>query len=177
MTAAGGHRLIVVSGLPASGKSTVGAALADRLGVALIDKDDILESLFDALGCEDDEQRRRLSRAADDVLVQVAARAGSAVLVNWWRADVIDRLRAIGEPMVEVRCSCPPELAAARFARRRRHPGHLDDREGPQARAGRAALFTTPLLDFGLDGGKLVVDTSTAVDVDRLIGQLGEVPS
>ncbi|WP_370290516.1 AAA family ATPase [Nocardioides sp.] len=175
MRAAGDHRLIVVSGLPASGKSTVGAALADRLGVALIDKDDILESLFDALGCEDDVQRRRLSRAADEVLVRVAARAGSAILVNWWDVDVIDRIRAIGSPMVEVRCSCPPEVAAARFARRWRHSGHLDTREGTQARADRAALFDMPPLDFGLDGGKLVVDTTSAVDVDRLIGQLGEV--
>ena len=56
------HWLTVVTGLPASGKSTVGELLSRELGLALIDKDTILEALFDSLGCPDPEARTRLSR-------------------------------------------------------------------------------------------------------------------
>lgn len=125
--------LVVVSGLAASGKTTVGRLLSEGLGVPLIDKDTILEALFDSLGCEDREQRYRLSRASDEVLYALAEAAGSAVLVNWWNHDSAPtRLRAISENIVEVFCDCPADLAAERFATRRRHPGHLDHLRTPQ---------------------------------------------
>jgi hypothetical protein len=44
------NRFIVVTGLPASGKSTVGVTVARALGLSLFDKDEILEALFEALG-------------------------------------------------------------------------------------------------------------------------------
>ncbi|MCP3421254.1 AAA family ATPase [Nocardioides pinisoli] len=61
-------RLVVVSGLPASGKTTVGRLLGERLAMPVIDKDAILEVLFDSLGCPDRAERTRLSRASDEVL-------------------------------------------------------------------------------------------------------------
>ena len=39
---------IVVSGLPGSGKSTLGQQLATALGLPFLDKDTILERLFEA---------------------------------------------------------------------------------------------------------------------------------
>jgi len=71
-------RLVVVSGLPASGKSTVGAALAERLGMPIIDKDAILEALFETLGSPDLLERRRLSRASDEVLYALAGASPAA---------------------------------------------------------------------------------------------------
>jgi cytidylate kinase len=65
-------KLTVVSGLAASGKTTVGRLLSERLSLPLIDKDVILEALFDSLGCDDRYQRYRLSRASDDVLYALA---------------------------------------------------------------------------------------------------------
>lgn len=124
--------LVVVSGLPASGKSTVGRALGDQLSLPLLDKDEILEALFDSLGCEDPEQRYRLSRASDEVLLRLATSMEAAVLVNWWDHDTAPgRLRAIAAEVLEVFCDCPVELASARFAARRRHPGHLDHLRTP----------------------------------------------
>jgi hypothetical protein len=38
---------VVVSGLPASGKTTLARRLADGLGLPLLDKDDILDRLFE----------------------------------------------------------------------------------------------------------------------------------
>jgi shikimate kinase len=127
------HLLVVVSGLAASGKSTVGRLLSKRLTMPLIDKDAILEALFDSLGCDDRDQRYRLSRASDEVLYALAESSGTAVLVNWWDHETApSRLRAISSSLVEVYCDCPVEVAAARFAARRRHQGHLDHLRSPE---------------------------------------------
>ena len=79
--------LIVVSGLPASGKTTVGRLVSQRLSLPLIDKDAILEAMFDSLGCRDRDERSRLSRASDEVLFTLAETSHAAVLVNWWNHD------------------------------------------------------------------------------------------
>lgn len=123
--------LVVVSGLPASGKSTLGHGLADRLGLPLLDKDAILEALFDSLGCEGPNDRSRWSRAADEVLFRLAGQVRHAVLVSWWHPADPARLAAAGEHVVEVHCDCPVEVAAERFVRRRRHHGHLDHLRTP----------------------------------------------
>jgi len=39
------NRYIILTGLPASGKSTLGRAVAAALGLPMLDKDDILEAL------------------------------------------------------------------------------------------------------------------------------------
>jgi predicted kinase len=59
---------VVVSGLPGSGKSTLAAALAPALGLPWIDKDAILEALFDSLGVGDHVWHERLRRPSDEVL-------------------------------------------------------------------------------------------------------------
>lgn len=160
--------LVVVSGLAASGKSTVARALARGLDLPLLDKDDVLEALFDSLGCADLATRERLSRAADDVLLTVAAASPAAVAVNWWHFDTAPaRLTAAADALVEVWCACPPEVAAERYAARRRHPGHLDHLRVPDA-ATMAAADRGPL---GV--GPLVrVDTDGPVDETTLVAQV-----
>ncbi|MHB9861870.1 AAA family ATPase [Streptomyces sp. YIM S03343] len=76
---------VIVSGLPTSGKSTLSRRLADQLGWPRIDKDAIMEALFDSLGVGDHTWRHRLSRAGDDLLFTIAAQAKQAVLDNWWQ--------------------------------------------------------------------------------------------
>jgi hypothetical protein len=54
----GEQPFVVVSGLPGSGKTTLGRRLARALGLPLIDKDDILERLFETKGIGDTAWRR-----------------------------------------------------------------------------------------------------------------------
>lgn len=127
---------IVVSGLPASGKSTVGAELAQRLQLPLLDKDDYLEGLFETRGCADESTRRRLSRESDMLFQRDVLEQRAAVLVSHWRPhrsgpDSGTPLEWIAESfgrIVELHCDCAVETATHRFATRKRHPGHGDDR-------------------------------------------------
>ncbi|MGH8284210.1 MAG: AAA family ATPase [Steroidobacteraceae bacterium] len=56
--------LIIVTGLPASGKTTLARGLAARHRVPLLAKDLVKEPLLDALGAEDALASRRLSDAS-----------------------------------------------------------------------------------------------------------------
>jgi shikimate kinase len=163
--------LVVVSGLPASGKSTVGKALGDQLSLPLLDKDEILEVLFDSLGCEDQEQRYRLSRASDEILFRLAASTEVAVLVNWWNHDTAPaRLRAIADKVVEVYCDCPVELASARFAARSRHPGHLDHLRTPaDHERGLARLRESYCGPLRVADTVVTIDTAQPVDLDAVV--------
>lgn len=158
---------VITCGLPASGKSTLSHALGDCLGWPVIDKDTILESLFDSLGTGDQAWRHRLSRASDDVLFTIAAQAKRAVLDNWWHHDTApERLHRLNARLIEIFCDCDPALAAERFQRRTRHPGHLDPQLTPEQVAERVttlrATYPGPLR---LGGPLLTVDTSRPVDI------------
>ncbi len=168
------RQFVVVSGIPGCGKSTLGRALAERLDAPFLDKDDILEALFDGLGCSDAEARQRLSRASDRVLEAIAGRCSRAVLCSFWRHPLADTtsgtpsawLRAPAIRAVEVFCNCRPELAATRFLERTRHAGHLDSAASHASLVAqsRELLRALPL---GV-GSTLEVDTNGSVDTDRL---------
>jgi glucokinase len=128
------RRFVVISGLPASGKTTLGRELAAALDLPLIDKDAILDRLFETRGVGDAVWRRKLSRESDVIFQAEAAASEGAVLVSHWRlpgmaADSGTDASWLSDDtpaLVHVRCVCPPETAARRYLDRRRHPGHLD---------------------------------------------------
>lgn len=162
---------VVMSGLPASGKSTLAAALADRLGFCLISKDAMLMTLYAALGFDagDGTASMRTGAAAWAVFWMQARSSPRAVLdTNIQPSDrrQMDALRSLGETLLEVRCECPAELAKARYAARAKigHPAQrhttLDDK--------RLALYARPI---GV-GGIVLVDTSVPVDLESVAGQV-----
>lgn len=79
------RRFLVVSGVPASGKTTLARSLANRLGYEFLDKDVFLESLFELHPVAHPEVRRQLSARADQLFQTVAMTSSSAVLASWWR--------------------------------------------------------------------------------------------
>lgn len=64
--------MIVIAGMPASGKSTLAAAISKELGLPIIAKDKLKESLFDVLGFENYQQKRNLDHAANALLISVS---------------------------------------------------------------------------------------------------------
>ena len=76
---------IIVTGLPASGKTTIGREVAKRLDIPFLDKDDYLEQLYDERGTGDRAWRTKLSLESNDLFQADAAPHQQAVLVSHWR--------------------------------------------------------------------------------------------
>lgn len=157
---------VVISGLPGSGKTTLGRRLAPLVDLPFIDKDDILGRLFETKGVGDAAWRRLLSRESDVILQRDAMRSPGAVLVSFWRVPAMrsdsgtptDWLTAASRPVVNVHCVCDLDIAANRFLQRRRHPGHLDGGSSPaEVRASLRQLTQLPPLDIG---PRIEIDTS-----------------
>lgn len=130
-------RCVVVTGLPASGKSTIGIKLSESMRFDFLDKDDYLEQLFDERGIGNSDWRRSLSRASDSHFIHAAEKVESVVLVSHWKiaeknsdsGTPTDWLNRRFSSIVELYCSCPIETATDRFRARARHPGHLDNQK------------------------------------------------
>jgi hypothetical protein len=176
---------VVISGLPGSGKTTLGRRLAPALNLALIDKDDILDRLFEAKGIGNAAWRRTLSRESDVILEDEATRSHGAIVVSFWRVPGMpsdsgtptDWLHAPSHHLVNVHCVCELGVAANRFLQRRRHPGHLDDESSAEdVLASLRELSRLPALDIS---PRIDVDTSqepNLADVIRAIrGELALV--
>jgi AAA domain len=157
---------VVVSGLPGSGKSTLARRLAPLLNLPVIDKDDILESLFEAKGAGDAKWRRALSRESDKLLQVEAFKAEGAILVSFWHLPGMasdsgtptEWLRELSNRMFNVHCICGPEIAAERCFRRKRHPGHLDGAASKEDVL--ASILAISHLDPLEIGHRIEVDTS-----------------
>jgi predicted kinase len=93
--------LVVVSGAPGTGKSTVAAALAARLGWPLLSLDPVKAALAGVLGTGDvlgtgaEDWSNRLGDAAAEVVFRQAAWFPDAVAEGWWRGP--RRERAVRE--------------------------------------------------------------------------------
>ncbi|HEV2702259.1 MAG TPA: ATP-binding protein [Steroidobacteraceae bacterium] len=163
--------LFLVTGLPATGKSTLARALARTLGMPLLAKDAIKEPLLEILGAADPAASRRLSDASFAALFSLAdvqlTAVGAVVLEGNFRAGEHEPLlRALlarhAVPCTQVLCRVPEPLRQARLKARAadpgRHPGHQDavwvaavtqpdgflDLEGPRHFHDGAVVETVP---------------------------------
>ena len=175
------RQLVAFSGLPASGKTTLGAVLAKALGFRFLDKDDFLEALFHAHGKTTIEERNTMSRKADEQFKAAAQSENSAVVASWWRHPKSVSTSGT-EPwwvstsigtVVEVHCLCSPELAAARFIGRTRLPGHNDQRWNT---SDLLELFTAQALYGPLLPEKAIVyNTEDAVGHTAMLTQMVQI--
>ena len=157
--------IVVVTGAPAAGKTTLARPLAGRLSLPLIDKDTIKESLFDSLGIGDEDWSKRLGVASYEVMFRVARESQGAVLAANFYPSHVPALATVSSNLVQVFCDCDPESLSRRFHERAgsRHQGHLDDLRA--AGADISAMGGAPL---DLDAPLLRVDTTHPSDVDEL---------
>jgi hypothetical protein len=160
---------IIVSGPPGSGKTTLAVPLAQRLGLPLLSKDAIKETLHDHLPAmvEPLDWSRALGGASMELIWTLAASFSAGVLeANFRPASAYEhqRLAALPAPLVEVFCRCDLALAAERYnARHRaggRHPTHV---------LGEVSVEMLAEFDWPMALGPVIeVDTTAAVDVEAL---------
>ena len=121
---------VVVSGPPASGKSTLGSALAVELDLPLVAKDTIKDALMSVLPVPDVDASRQLGRAAVAAMLAVAREApqGAVLESNFYRSVAVEEIRRLPGTVVEVFCRCDRGVATTRYRTRAgtRHAGHFD---------------------------------------------------
>lgn len=132
--------LLIISGHPCAGKSTIARSVAARLGWPLLQKDAVKEVLFERLGVGDRPWSQRLGGAAFEILwamAEAVLAAGQSVIVEGpvppaASASLARVSEATGARVVVVVVTAPPTVIVERAGRRAagddpsRHAGHLD---------------------------------------------------
>lgn len=167
-----GDPIVVISGAPAAGKTTLAVPLARELGWPLLSKDRIKETLYDELGLPRTRRRsKRIGAASFEVLYALVDHMPSVVVETHWHPHISGpRLQGIGRPLLEISCRCSREERINRLGSRPRHPGHLEGRLNllPGWVKHRVPLgFEEPI---GLGGPLLELDTAHPVDIAAVAG-------
>jgi predicted kinase len=173
--------LLIITGDPATGKSTLAKHCSGQLGVPICSRDMIKELMFDSLGWSDREWSKRIGSASFELMfyfLNVFLDAGSSVILdcNLSSENARKTLREIlsgrSHDVAEVICNPKPEIAFKRFRDRARngirHPGHGDDSNLEEFRATIGNHPQDPMIP----GSKLIiVDTgiSSEADVSRQV--------
>ena len=131
--------LIIVTGPPAAGKTTLGRRLAGALALPFIHKDGLKETLFDVLGWRDRAWSRQLGAASSELLYYIAealltARKSLMIESNFDPKFAVSKLLELKARLnletVQIQCTASRDILLERFKKRseggERHPGHLD---------------------------------------------------
>ncbi|MGI5841082.1 MAG: AAA family ATPase [Patescibacteria group bacterium] len=132
-------KLIVISGLSGTGKTTLGRYLSEELNFPFINKDSLKEIMFDKIGWKDREWSQKLGAASYGAMYYLAEeliKCGCSVIVESnFRAEIDgEKLRNLGGrygcQIIEVLCWAEGGALFERFKKRaesgERHPGHVD---------------------------------------------------
>jgi predicted kinase len=131
--------VVIVTGPPGTGKTTLAEKLAAEVRLPFFNKDGIKEILFDTLGWSDREWSKRLGHATYMVLYHIMERqlaAGASFIAesNFHVAFDTERFRALRARYAfapfQINCVADGDVLYERFNARansgERHPGHMD---------------------------------------------------
>jgi len=131
--------LVIVSGLPATGKTVLSRKLSQYVGLPIFSKDTIKEFLFDGVGHGDREHGEKLNKPTYDILdyiVEQELTARHSLIIetpydNDFSTEKYVQLQSkCGFSCVQVLCYAEPEVLIQRFINRigtiDKHPGHND---------------------------------------------------
>ena len=175
--------LVVVTGPPASGKSSIARSLAEELPIPFLSKDELKERLYETFGSGEDVEER-IERAALAILFSVASSeldAGVSVLVesNFDANSDVEPFRELRRErdirLVQIHCGGNTDALVRAFAERSasgdRHPGHDDEpTDAAEVREKLEAGLWDPL---NLPGTLIEIDPlSEDVDYEELAARV-----
>lgn len=167
--------LVVVTGPPGSGKTTIAKAISREFQLPLIAKDDLKEALYDTLGTGDRDWSRRLGRAVFKLMLVLARReleVGRSLILeaNFVRGESERELAALpAHRLLQLRCFAPDEILLERYRTRDRHPGHLDEKRVEEVASAIRNGRHDPL---ALKGELIQIDTRLGVDTEAALAQV-----
>ena len=189
--------VIVLTGMPATGKSTICKALAAHFGFPVVEKDAIKEALFDTVGFTCYAEKRALDHAANAVVMhmteQLLKAGGSVIVDNNFDEASGKNFKALLE-QYGPKCVCvflrgELDVLHRRYTLRdnahARHLGHVLQEHYPP-RPGDSLYYTMTRDEFcekfmkrGMDsfecpGQRLEIDTTdfAAVHTERIVAQV-----
>jgi predicted kinase len=186
--------IIIIAGMPASGKTTIANKISKAFGYPILEKDAIKEELFDVIGFNNYAEKRRHDVAATAVLLrctEALLKGGiSLICVNNFRPEVQPRLQSIldstGCTCVTVFFSGDADIFYQRYVERdkmnARHPGHIiqdhydsherNDASYEMTRNEFAEKFEKlGMAEFRIKGPRIEIDAThpEKIDIDKLI--------
>lgn len=192
--------IIILAGMPATGKSTLAAKLQRHFGYPILEKDHIKEGLFDTLGFSCYAEKRALDVAANEVLLRwmgAMIKAGQSMIIdNNFDTQSAEKL---GRMLEENACKCvtvfmngDPQVLYERYVQRDaqglRHLGHAMQTHYPPLEGEDTTFhmtregFDQRFLRLGMDrlswgGERIHVDATILedIDADALIEQISAI--
>jgi len=166
--------LLVVTGMPSSGKTTVAEGLSRLLRLPLIAKDEIKESLYESLGTYDLDASAQLGVAAYALIFALArsmldSGVSAIVEANFFRYQKENFASLPAHRLVQIHCHAPVDVLTERYGSRSRHPGHHDAEKIKELPA-RLASGAHDALD--LPGDLIELDTTRPLDLEALAERL-----
>ena len=175
-------KLIIINGLPGTGKTTIAKPLADTLGFSLISKDTIKEFLFDTIGVGDREWSKTLGKVSSEFLYSLADELlskGHSVIIEsafeptYAKLNIQKYIDLYNPEVFEIYCTTAKDVRRKRFQDRNesgaRHVGHSDHANY------LSENDEEPIEKFApINLGKLIeIDTTYgAVDISALVEQI-----
>ncbi|MBN1668358.1 MAG: AAA family ATPase [Anaerolineales bacterium] len=168
--------LVIVTGLPGTGKTAMARRLAQRFDLPLIHKDGYKEILFDAFGWSDPEWSHQLSKASFQIqfhTLEILLKASVSCLAEGnfdarQASPEFQKLQARQPHQVlQIVCVTDGPVLWQRFLKRagaqHRHPGHTES-GGPERFREMLLAGRSPSLD--LEGMIMEVDTTDFAQVN-----------
>lgn len=175
--------VVIVTGLPATGKTTIARRLSASLGWPMFSKDDFKELLFDRIGHSDREWSKKLGAASYGILGHIAeqelAAGRSFIIETNFPAESAELFVELADRhhvrYVQVLCHADGDVVMQRFTSRSdRHPGHVDD---VVAETQRDLLLSGKQAALDVGGELVEVDTTNIDDasVDSVVHQIIDI--
>lgn len=194
---------ILVTGIPAAGKSTMAQVISERLKLPVISKDNIKELLFDSVGFRSREEKVKLGIASMEIMYYAAGqlmRSGQAfILENNFEYlsehGIKDLIKKYQYPVLTITLTGDYKVIYQRFLEREaspdRHRGHVVNdcypertEDGPKAiKAGSISyedyvygIEQRGFEAFLVGGRQIKIDTSdfSQINMERLFSQIEE---